>query len=371
MKSVVIKRIYIDRELLAEKPVRRILERSGSGREIEIVDDAREILEARIRGGERGQEKESLLVYRYPGKFLSPCPGSDGMVCCRYFVINTGVGCLYDCRYCFLQQFMNHSIITVHGNQSDLLAEIGQRLRNLKVPLRIGTGEYSDSLALEELTGMAGDLVEFFADWDTVTLELKTKSARVESLLDLPGREKTVISWSLNPAWIIDELELHTASLEERLQAARMAAGAGYRIAFHLDPIIHTDTWEADYHRLLDQLFEAVDPARIAWISLGGFRYAAGLKEEIQARYPHDFITRAEMFQGPDGKHRYFKQIRREIYDSLVGKIKSADRDLFVYLCMETRQMWNGVFGGAPESAGKLDALFEERRRFQEAQESR
>ena len=47
---------------------------------------------------------------------------------------------------------------------------------------RIGTGEITDSLALEPYTGMAREMIPYFAEQANVLLELKTKSDCVDKL---------------------------------------------------------------------------------------------------------------------------------------------------------------------------------------------
>ncbi|MDH5656988.1 MAG: radical SAM protein [Spirochaetia bacterium] len=306
--------------------------------------------------------KEVLVVSHYNGKFLSSCPGSDGMVCCRYFVINTGPGCIYDCHYCFLQSFMNTPWMHLYGNFEDILREVDEKISHTKFHTRIGTGEYSDSLALEPLTGMSLRLVEHFSRKKNATLELKTKSNQVDSLLHVSHNGNTVISWSLNPQKLIDEIEEGTASLSERIEAAKKAVEAGYRVSFHFDPMIHYPGWESDYHGVIDFLAENINPARISWISLGTFRYSPGLKEVIQKRFFDDNLSRAEMLNGPDGKLRYLKRVRIEMYRSMKKKIREYHPDLFSYICMDTKNVWEDLEGHAPGSAKNLDEKFEKRR---------
>ena len=128
------------------------LQRPPSSR-VEVVPDAQAVLSA-MRRGDRPSEG-TLVVLPFRGSFVSGCPGSDGMVCCNYYVINLGVGCIFDCHYCYLQSFMNHPAMTVFGNLDDLYRELDFKLRNPKVRFRVGTGEYTDSLALDALTGIA------------------------------------------------------------------------------------------------------------------------------------------------------------------------------------------------------------------------
>ncbi|MBI3396413.1 MAG: DNA photolyase, partial [Spirochaetia bacterium] len=282
-----IRRIYIEEDMVESAIGRNVIARVPSSAKIEIVPSGRAILDDFIKGGAR-TEKDSLLVYKFPGRFVSSCPGSDGMVCCQYFVINFGVGCLFDCHYCYLQSFVNNPLMTVFGNLEDLFREIDQKISGKKFQFRIGTGEYTDSLALEDLTGISRALVEHFAGLPNATLELKTKSANVDGILDAHHNGRTVVAWSVNPPRVIQEVEEGTADLEERLAAAEKVQAAGYRIAFHLDPVIHFDGWEEEYHALIDRIFSRIRPDNVAWISLGGFRYSPGLKETVQARFPDD-----------------------------------------------------------------------------------
>ncbi|MEE8269515.1 MAG: radical SAM protein, partial [Nitrospinaceae bacterium] len=61
-----------------------------------------------------GAGKKRLLLSRFKGSFLKKCPGiSPGMVCCNYYVVNLIKNCVYDCSYCFLQDFLqNNPLLT-------------------------------------------------------------------------------------------------------------------------------------------------------------------------------------------------------------------------------------------------------------------
>src|SRR5262247_2885184 len=50
--------------------------------------------------------KKKLFLTRHKGEFLKKCPGSDGQVCCNYFVINFASNCSMDCSYCYLQEYL-------------------------------------------------------------------------------------------------------------------------------------------------------------------------------------------------------------------------------------------------------------------------
>ena len=51
-----------------------------------------------------GAAKKKLYLAKHKGEFLKKCPGSEGQVCCNYFVINFASNCPMDCSYCYLQE---------------------------------------------------------------------------------------------------------------------------------------------------------------------------------------------------------------------------------------------------------------------------
>jgi spore photoproduct lyase len=132
-------------------------------------------------------QKRILLVAVEKWDFVKPCPCTRGtnVVNCGYHVINLGFGCPYDCSYCFLQQYSNSPGIVINANIGDYINNIEAYLhKRAGKRVRIGTGEFTDSLALEHITGYSAELVRFFAGQNAV-LELKTKSANVKNLIGL------------------------------------------------------------------------------------------------------------------------------------------------------------------------------------------
>ena len=95
-----------------------------------------------------GEAKKNLVLSRFQGSFLKKCPGaSPGMVCCNYYVINLSKNCIYDCSYCFLQNFLDNNPLQVaFVNIEDLFRELEEVF--IQFPdrnLRVGTGEITDS----------------------------------------------------------------------------------------------------------------------------------------------------------------------------------------------------------------------------------
>lgn len=369
-----IKKIYVDAGIQNDDFTRRLLNNlkkygAYNETEIETVNDTPAVIEHYSRNSLSIQEtKDILMVLPNRARFVKACPGSDGVVCCHYFIINLGSNCPYDCRYCYLQSFLNQPLLTVFSNVKDLLAEVKEKVQSKPaMHWRIGTGEYTDSLALDHLTGYSTDLVPFFAELPNATLELKTKSVEIDNLLNMNPAGNTIVSWSLNPQRIIDEVEHKTSTLEDRLNAAVQVAEYGYWLAFHFDPLIWYENWEQEYQQVIDLVFNKVPAGKIRYISLGTFRFSPGLKEAARRAEPGETITRAEMFPGEDGKFRYMAHHRAQMYTGLKQMIQKKDHNQFVYLCMETQEMWQRVEGFNPRGPKQLDNGFEKRRQTIEA----
>ena len=188
-------------------------------------------------------------------------------------------------------------------------------------------------------------------------LELKTKSNHVEHLLELPHGGKTVISWSVNPQAIIKKEELKTATLDERLKAARMASDAGYKVAFHFDPMIDYPDWQKGYQGLVEQIFDNISPDRIAWISLGTLRYISSLKSIVDERFPNSRVFLGEFVPGIDGKMRYLKKIRQRLYRNVQQKIQKLAPNVPTYLCMESSHLWKNSMSNQPENAPEMEGI--------------
>lgn len=309
-----------------------------------------------------GAGKRNLILSRFKGSFLRKCPGiSPGMVCCNYYVVNLIKNCRYDCSYCFLQDFLaNNPALTAFVNVEDLLSELEEVFeQHPDRSFRVGTGELTDSLAHEAFLPYAQDLVPFFNQHKNAVLELKTKSDCVDGLLQLPGSDRVIVSWSMNPAEVSEREETGTPGPAQRMQAALRCQQAGYRVGFHFDPVILFDGWQAAYTRLIDDMFDTLDADGIEWISLGSFRFRPGLKPVIRDRHPQTHLFTQEHVVSEDGKLRYLRPHRNEAYSFLREKIKSRAPDLNVYLCMETKELWEGVTGHLPRADEKLDVFFD------------
>jgi spore photoproduct lyase len=313
-----------------------------------------------------GAAKTTLLLAVQKGPFWRACPGTKDYICCGYQVLQTTLNCPFDCTYCILQGYVNLPAITLFVNVEEVQAELAAGFARAPDRVwRLGTGEFGDSLALDELTGLHETLMPLFARHPRAFLEIKTKSHRLEHLLPHGPNPQVIFAWSLNPPEVARAEERGAASLQARLQAAQQAAAAGFRLAFHFDPLIYFPGWEEAYRRTVEQLGAAAGGAEVAWVSLGCLRLLPALRRIIWARFPASRLAAEEFVRAPDGKLRYFKDLRVEMYGRLREWLTEVLPGALIYLCMESPRVWREVFGLAPEGeelARRLDDRLSPRR---------
>ena len=85
------------------------------------------------------------------------------------------------------------------------------------------------------------------------------------------------------------------------------------------------------------------------------------LKPIIRRRHPETLVLDGEFILGLDGKMRYFKPIRMELYHFLKELLCQWHPDLGLYLCMESDEVWQASMGWTPETSEGLRNYLDER----------
>ncbi|MBD3263941.1 MAG: hypothetical protein GF375_02420 [Candidatus Omnitrophica bacterium] len=291
-------------------------------------------------------KKPFIFLIKERQDFIKHCPCTKYHLGCGYWIFNLGFGCPFDCSYCYLQQYSNFPGLILPANIEDFFEEFDAFYHKIQRPIRIGTGEFCDSLALDEITGYSVKLVNFFRR-KNVLFELKTKSDEIKNLTAIQASPNIIISWSVNPQKIIETEELCCASVKERINCAKILQKHGYTIALHFDPVIHLPGWKNLYRQTIKSIYEKLCPP-LAWISIGTLRSNRELKIINELRFPRSSIFHGELLMAEDRKLRYPEFLRIEIYKHIVDTIKSYDKKTPIYLCMEKTDIWKEVKGLVP-----------------------
>jgi spore photoproduct lyase len=250
--------------------------------------------------------------------------------------------CGFDCSYCSIQSFY-------HGDEVRFDRRFADKLQRLQLdPNRtyhIGTGQSSDSLMWGNQAGILDALVDFAEANPNVILELKTKSRNISYLLKHSIPPNILCTWSLNTQTLIEHEEHLTASLEQRLQAARRLADRGILVGFHFHPMIHYDHWREDYAALFARLRGMFTPQEVVLVSLGTLTYIKPVIKQLRSRRGF----RSKVLQMPlvesDGKLSYPEAVKLEMFSLAYRSLAAWHGQVFFYLCMENLRLWRPVFG--------------------------
>lgn len=364
MSDISLKRLVAEKGTEKSDMFSRIKEKLSSN-----VLDSREIIEPADSMDQavfdpQNMDKDTLQTVNFPGEFLKPCPGTNEYICCGYQILQVGTNCPFDCSYCILQGYVNQPSLRVFVNLKENLEKIEATIKQYPEKIfRIGTGEFTDSLALNGLTGWSDILVPFFSFHKNAFLELKTKTDQIDELLnEQESRGQVIVSWSLNGPEIATFEEKGAPSIKKRLIAASKCQEKGYALGFHFDPLIEFEGWEENYLKTIDLMNKYIDPDGILWISLGCLRFMPHLKEIIKKRHPRTKILDGEFIKGFDGKMRYFKPIRIKMYRFIADNLKKWKGDnRGIYLCMESDEVWEQGLGWSPKDSDGLCKYLDER----------
>lgn len=356
--------IYVERSVLTLPTTDRVLSFFDRSKVLIVDDKPLSHLEGSLSASHFSQSKRLLYLSHHKGHFFRQCPGSKpGLVCCQYFVLNLGLQCNMNCSYCYLQSYINTPVTTIYTNINDAFKELETlAMSKSKQSLRIGTGETIDSLSLDPLTGYSVQLIDFFKNHPQWTIEFKTKTDRIDSFLHHSHNGNVMVSWSINPQRVIDHEEHGTASLLDRLRAARRCRDQGFQIAFHIDPMIWHCDWKENYSGLVDTLCHEFRADEVSHISLGALRFPPEQRPMMRERFGmRSWVTQAETFRCRDGKMRYDLQVRNEMFQTVLQRFRwnsNSASSWPVMLCMETPEAWFGAIGKSPRESKEIAPLF-------------
>ena len=260
-----------------------------------------------------------------------------------YKLVPISNGCPYYCTYCYLAFVYRkfRPFIKLNINYDTMFGQLRKVVAHRRGKVSFNMGEMLDSLALDHITNLTSMLVPFFSGVSNGYLMLLTKSSNIDNLLAVEPNQQTVVSWSLNSQRMIETHELGTASLDERIEAAKRCQEHGYRIRFRIDPGILCPNWKAEYADVVQRMLAVTQPENI---TLGMLRLLPGhfglavqaYGERAQSLCSHRFVAGAA-----DGKLRYPPQQRIEFYMFLIDIIRSFDKHVSISLCRETREVWD------------------------------
>lgn len=280
-------------------------------------------------------------------------------MCPNYWHFSPYGFCPFDCAYCYLAATPGvrfSPTVKIFLNLPEILAQIGRIAQRLGRPTAFYLGKLQDGLALDPLTGYSRVMVPFFAQHPYARLTLLTKASDVENLLDLDHRGHTILSWSLNPPEVCARFEVNTPPPQDRIEAMRICAAAGYPIRAVIMPVIPVPGWREVYAQFLQELLTMVPLTRI---TLGGICSYEGALSLMESKLGMDNVVSQRVCNSvgkcADGRRRYRPGERVDIYQCLIDSTRRFQPALRVALCLEERAVFDALNLGA--SAGRCNCV--------------
>lgn len=209
----------------------------------------------------------------------------------------------------------------------------------------LNVSEYFDFLGIDPLTNFSSDLMKILEKHPEIRLSMRTKSANVEDILKYKAQGNVKIAMNFNTQYAIDNYEIDTDSLKDRLEAAiKIQNAGGFRLKIVVEPILVYDGYESDYLDLIDQIMENIDLEKIEDFSFGCIRYKTKLINHINEVYPGNNLNNSDsnLINYAKDRIRYDERIRKNIYSKIIKKLK-VHTDLVMRLAAETPEMWEAL----------------------------
>jgi spore photoproduct lyase len=312
--------------------------------EVQIIKNQKPRYSKSISMAEALQNSKKTLMIGETSSFTNYFDGNigNGMRCFSYYkLVPLSNGCPYNCVYCYLAYVYRKygAFIKININYDKMLRQIKKLAMSNPDKICFNFGEMLDSLALNHITNITSLLIPFFENFSNKYLMMLTKSINIDNLLKIKPNPQVVVSWSLNPQTIIDKFETGTASLDERINAAKQCQGHDYRIRFRIDPGILCDNWKTTYESLLKKIFTYTEPENITIGMLRLFKGHINLSKRA-----YDINGELKIFDllkenARDNKLRYIFEQRLEFYKFMIDAILSYHKKTSIGICRESQEI--------------------------------
>lgn len=270
-----------------------------------------------------------------------PCPvDGEKTRCCKLRTLDVIMQCNFGCSYCSVQAFYNE-------NQIKIVSSLDKKLDRLELDSsvwHIGTGQASDSLLYGDDYHTLSSLANFATKHPQIVIELKSKAFR-KDLFSHPWPKNMVFTWSLNARTIIEKEEHFTATLDKRIECARLAKENGNKIGFHIHPIFYYKGWEDGYKEVVEEIVSSFTPNDILMISMGTLTFTKAVIQRLREQGNETRVLEMPLTKEA-GKYSYPLEIKERFFKKIYSYFPKEYKDeVFFYLCMEDPSLWPKVFG--------------------------
>ncbi|MFW5989989.1 MAG: radical SAM protein, partial [Campylobacterales bacterium] len=266
----------------------------------------------------------SLILARKEPPFIYPFSDFIQDYARPSFYISILKNCIYDCKYCYLQQNDSANLL-YFVNNDEFINEASKLPKNARISISYDT----DLLALDSLLNSIGHWIEFAKTSPDKLIELRTKSTNIGMLLNQDIPPNFQIAYTLLPEQIQQTYEKNTPKLKSRLNAIQKLQSKGINIMICIDPIIAHKEYDKLYLPFVDKLREHIDAQNLSF-SIGVFRLNLGtLKNITKKEIKSDLLYLP--YEKIEDEATYSRDVTKSLLEGLEKKIKDNFANTEVY----------------------------------------
>ncbi len=273
-------------------------------------------------------EKKGNLLYR--GAPVCQSFGNE-----HFYYTSCIMNCIYGCEYCYLKGMYPSANLVIFVNLEDFFVEVQRLLK--RGPLYLCVSYDTDLIALEHIAGYAGVWSDFAASQENLKIEIRTKCACEQFFRGREPSENVIYAFTLSPDAVARAYEHFVPSLSARIACAAKAAKLGFAVRLCFDPVIYLPGWRRHYQEMLNEVFAAVDPAKILDISVGSFRIAKDYLKNMRRQMP-DSAAVWFPFQNDAGYCHYPDELMEQMEQFLFSKLEQWTGKEKIFLWNETKK---------------------------------
>lgn len=296
---------YVDPKVLKYDKMNKVIEYLKALK-VPIINSKRVEINCESPQKNYAAAKKTVLFTKNNQKKLISCrPSAD-------YQFSLSSSCPANCEYCYLQTTQGEKpYMKIFLNIDEILKVIQYYIDNNESNITsFECASITDPVALEHLSGNLKTCIEYFGKSNNGRLRLVTKFDNVDCFLNLEHNKHTKFRFTLNTHYVINNFEHNTATFNERIQAVKKIAAAGYPIGFIIAPIMIYDNWKNEYKNLFETLKVALsDYKEEISFELIQHRFTKAAKELIVQRFKNTKLDLNEESRqlkwGPYGKFKY------------------------------------------------------------------
>lgn len=308
--------IYIEKDLLDNENAKRILS-NYKNYDLIKVDNYKNIFDKNV-----SWDTQKNIIIAKINNPISSSPDWYGHPWNWYFFKNS-LNCVYDCKYCYLKWAFKNDFIVYFVNFDEIKQKIKDIDENSNWINWFYSSDYSDNLAVDNITWFSSEFIPFFWDLKNSKMEVRTKSINIKPLLDLKPTKNVEIAFSLNPNEVISKYELKTPSLDLRINAINKLIENWWQVWIRFLPLLEIENYKEIYKEFLEYVVKKIDFDKIYSIFIWGLLYTSQDYNKILKKEPYlELLYNLENTN--DGFYREKREVRDYFYklfdELLAGK---------------------------------------------------